>query len=482
MHIRRMPDEKDIVFEGEAKTAKKTVSTYRKGQSRDIQVHLTSNDEEAKDAQFKILSATLADGSPADVDYDTLKLGYNTLSYTPKGPGTHEITLRVAVEGEEENAQNIHYTLEAPAANWKVRGTANATGNLTIHIEDVPEELQGEPWRITSTTFSEGLEGRIENMPTRLQYGTNSFSLTLEQAVRSDPYVRLNIEGPDAITKTCQIDLIALCMMQLHSDMSDAEQLLVTRLERVNEYVQETNDAYNMTPEIVSDPIENSKRQAEITTLLGRLTAFKTQYQAELQTFEHSLETLDQAEVSENLHVFKTNNDELKDAIASLKSAQVQLQQHCATAETTLMLLMQVIEDGVDTAADIDIMIRDPKLNIRKPLVTNNWNYPTLLFWAAGNNLVEVVRAMMLTSWEDLTDINHRGETVLHIAVRLLHVEMVQEIININPDVLLKVNNRQMSALSIAQIPLGIRESLENRYRQNQIITILTEAEATLQE
>jgi hypothetical protein len=34
MHIRRMPDEKDIVFEGEAKTAKKTVSTYRKGQSR----------------------------------------------------------------------------------------------------------------------------------------------------------------------------------------------------------------------------------------------------------------------------------------------------------------------------------------------------------------------------------------------------------------------------------------------------------------
>ena len=38
-----------------------------------------------------------------------------------------------------------------------------------------------------------------------------------------------------------------------------------------------------------------------IVKLLGQLTAFKTQYQADIQAFEHSLETLEQAEVSENL-------------------------------------------------------------------------------------------------------------------------------------------------------------------------------------
>jgi hypothetical protein len=472
-----MPDEKDIAFKGEVKTAKETV--YRKGESRAIQVHLTSNDEEAKDAQFKILSATLADGSPADLDYTSLELGYNTLSYTPKGPGTHEITLRVAVEGEG-NVQDIHCPIEAPLANWKVEGRANSEGNITLTIEGAPDEWRSEPWQITNSQLSEGLEGRIE--PTELHYGENQFRIILTKAVLAEPHVCFTVQGPDSETRTCQIYLTRLCIEQLSGTLRGEEQSLVERLENVNEYVQRTNDAYTLTPEIVSDPIKTSQRQAEITRLLGQLTAFKTQYQEDIQAFEHSLETLEQAEVSENLPVFKTNNTSLEKAIASLKSAQVQLQQHCATAETTLMLLMQVIELGVDTAADIDIMIRDPKLNIRKPLVTNNWNYPTLLFWAAGNNLVEVVRAMMLTGWGDLTDINHKGETVLHIAVMRLHVEMVQEIINLNPDVLLKVNNRQMSALSIAQIPLSFRFSSEERDRQNQIITILTEAEDTLQE
>jgi len=99
MHVRRMPEEKDIAFKGEVKTPPKSV--YRKGESRKIQLHLDSSDEEAQDAQFKILSATLADGSPADLDYTSLKLRDNTLHYTPQRPGTHELTLKVAVEGEE---------------------------------------------------------------------------------------------------------------------------------------------------------------------------------------------------------------------------------------------------------------------------------------------------------------------------------------------------------------------------------------------
>ncbi len=241
MHIRRMPEEKDIAFKGEVKKPKKSVC--RKGESRAIQVHSTSSDEEAKDTQFKILSATLADGSPADLDYTSLKLGDNTLSYTPKGPGTHALTIKVAVEGEEENAQTIHYTLEAPAANWQVEGRADATGNLTLQIEDVPEELQGGQWRITNTTWSRGLEGNM-NTPTSLQYGTNSFSLTLDQAVRSEPWVRLDIEGPDAITKTCQIDLMALCMMQLSDTLSDEKQSLIAAVNATDRFGKKAWEHY----------------------------------------------------------------------------------------------------------------------------------------------------------------------------------------------------------------------------------------------
>ena len=63
---RKLPEEKDITFEGTAKKPQKTA--YRPGQAKDIQLHLTSSDAEAKEAKFKILSAKLADGSNADID------------------------------------------------------------------------------------------------------------------------------------------------------------------------------------------------------------------------------------------------------------------------------------------------------------------------------------------------------------------------------------------------------------------------------
>ena len=66
MHWRKLPEEKDITFEGTAKKPQKTA--YRPGQARDIQLDLSSSDAEAK---FKILSAKLADGSNADIDYDS---------------------------------------------------------------------------------------------------------------------------------------------------------------------------------------------------------------------------------------------------------------------------------------------------------------------------------------------------------------------------------------------------------------------------
>ena len=221
MHIRRMPEEKDIAFKGEVKKPQKTV--YRKGESREIQVHLTSSDEEAQDAQFKILSATLADGSPADLDYTSLKLGKNTLHYTPQKPGTHELTLKVAVEGEEESAQILHYTLEAPAANWQVRGTANDTGNLTLQIVDVPEELQGESWRITNTTWSRGLQGTIADTST-LKSGDNNLQVALLTPMAlEEPHVSFTIQGPDSETRTCQIDLKNLSAETLKKQLGEEE-------------------------------------------------------------------------------------------------------------------------------------------------------------------------------------------------------------------------------------------------------------------
>ena len=734
MHVRRMPEEKDIVFEGEANTAKKSV--YRKGQSRDIQVHLTSSDEEAKDAQFKILSATLADGSPADLDYTSLKLGDNTLSYTPKGPGTHALTIKVAVEGEEENAQTIHYTLEAPAANWQVRGTADHEGNLTLQIADVPEELQGEPWRITNTTWSRGLRGTMadtstlncgdnnlqvalthialeepptlniavendgeeklmsidlralciarleetlseaqiqtlhehnaavkaqastyqesytgtaredarrvmrrlfeettrhqqttitqlesletnlnslrhqdpaglavldtrrtalqrvleehthavrmlqpmvtrleesntgsidpygvlyealqggsyeaesmasqlaspllkvnepdqqgktllhlaieqENVPlseiliengaevnvrdtagkTPLEYATEAnnqeaialllgegaeqdlppawqlqgrydtpsqqLTLTISDApersraaqwrianvewsggtggnmpnvslqygengiflpvavttLTAPPSLRVLVQGPDNAYQAINIDLTATCIAQVQAK----EMALTTQTDRVNAYVQETNDAYTLPQETVNDPRVNREKQAEIATLLERLTAFQTQYQEELQTFEHSLETLDQAEVSENLPVFKTNNTSLENAIANLKSAQVQLQQQCTSAHMALFKMIETITTWDENETVFLTLLGDPRFDVNG---RDERGY-SLLHVAAGQGHDNFVKTLL--EKEAAVNAKNLGFSPLYIAAQNGQDNVVQTLLD----------------------------------------------------
>ena len=393
MHIRRMPDEKDIAFEGEVEKPQKTV--YRKGESRKIQVRLTSSDEEAQDAKFKILSATLADGSPADVDYDTLKIGDNTLSYTPKEPGTHALTIKVAVEGEE-NVQILHCPIEAPLANWKVRGTANATGHLTIHIEDVPEELQGEQWRITNTTFSEGLEGRIENMPTRLNHGENNLNISLDQIVlqEEEPHVIFTIQGPDSETRTCQIDLTALCVAQLRGDMSELDGSLSDRLLVVSdEHETETEKFFTRDEEgichlpeaTVTDPRVNREKQAEIEERLNLMERDLEAYDRDLHRLE-ALEVQDPTHPSRQLPMFRRGKQRLKDAIASLKSAQVQLQQQCTSAH---MALFKMIENEEQEA--IETLLEDPRLDVDGRDENNNM----LLYTAVRYRNTAVIRQLM---------------------------------------------------------------------------------------
>ena len=361
MHVRRMPEEKDIAFKGEVKTnpSKKTKTYYVPNESREIQLHLDSSDEEAKDAQFKILSWEVADGKKGTLDTSSIRLGNNTLAYTPQEPGTHELTLKVAVEGEEGSAQILPCTIEAPAAEWQVAGHADNTGNIALTIANAPEEWRSESWRITNSQLSEGLEGRIE--PTELHYGENQFRINLDQAVLTEPYVLFTLQGPDTTPRTCRIDLTALCRAQLSNTMSEEENASAERLANVNQYIQETEASYHLPPETVTDPRANRTKQEEIATLLGRLTAFQTGYEENMEAFSSNLETLEQTQVNENLAVFEANNKRLKDAIASLKSAQVQLQQRCATAEEALFKSLRNYNEQA-----IETLLEDPNIDINR--------------------------------------------------------------------------------------------------------------------
>lgn len=107
----------------------------------------------------------------------TLKLGENVLKYTPKQPGTHVLTIKVAIEGEEDSEQTFQCTIQISDADYKIRGTADATGELTIQIKDAPQALRGEQWHITETAWSQGLQGNIAHDTQGLTHGDNKLKV-----------------------------------------------------------------------------------------------------------------------------------------------------------------------------------------------------------------------------------------------------------------------------------------------------------------
>jgi len=441
MHWRKLPEEKDIVFEGEVKAdpSKKT-KTYVPNESREIQIHLTSNDEEAKDAQFKILSATLADGSPADLDYTSLKIGDNTLHYTPQKPGTHELTLKVAVEGEEASAKTIHYTLEAPAAEWQVGGTADAAGNIALTITDAPEDWRSESWRITSTTFSEGLEGRIETTSEELNYGTNNLRINLDRAVLTEPHVLFTVQGPDTTPRTCRIDLIALCVAQLRGEMSEIDRSLADGLVRINDehereteafFTRDEEGIYHLPPATITDPRVNREQQQAVEERLNLMERDLEAYERDLQRLE-ALEIQDPTRPSRQLPTFRIRRGQqrLKDAIASLKSAQVQLQQQCISAH---MALFKTLENENQEA--IDILLEDPKLDVNG----ENEVGKTVLHYAALRGYDAVTQILI----EKRANVNARdrsGDTPLHAAAIFGRNEVVKLLLQSAADVNITCN------------------------------------------
>jgi ankyrin repeat protein len=285
----------------------------------------------------------------------------------------------VAVEGEE-NVETFYCPIEAPAAEWQVRGRANSEGQLTLTIADAPEELQGEQWRITNTTFSEGLEGRIENMPTRLNHGANNLNVILDQIVLQEEasHVIFTIQGPDSGTRTCQIDLIALCVAQLRGDMSELDRNLADRLLVVNdEHETETERLYQLPPETVTDPRVNREKQAEIEERLNLIDRDLEAYDRDLQRLE-ALELQDPTHPNRQLPRFRRGKKRLKNAIASLKSAQIQLQQQCTSAHEALLTIQDENEQAIET------LLNDPKMNVNhvdgggtllQKAIENRYNY-----------------------------------------------------------------------------------------------------------
>ena len=158
MHLRHLPEKKVITFKATL-VAPKEVPYLGENTSIPIKLCLTAEDEEAKNAQFKLISWKVAGGQEGKLEVSTLKLGDNLLTYTAKQPGTHVLTIKVAIEGEEDSEQTFPCTIQIRDADYKIRGTADPTGRLTIQIEDAPEALRGEQWQITETAWSQGLQG-----------------------------------------------------------------------------------------------------------------------------------------------------------------------------------------------------------------------------------------------------------------------------------------------------------------------------------
>ena len=170
--IRKLPEKKVITFKGTL-VAPKEVPYLGENTTSPIKLCLTAEDQAAKHAKFKLIAWKVAGGQEGKLEVSTLKLGENVLTYTPQQPGTHVLTIKVAIEGEEDSAQTFPCTIQIRDAAYKIRGRADATGKLTIQIEDAPQALRGEQWHITETTWSQGLQGNIAHDTQALTHGDN---------------------------------------------------------------------------------------------------------------------------------------------------------------------------------------------------------------------------------------------------------------------------------------------------------------------
>ena len=372
LRFRKLPEERDLVFQVTARDPQKC--SYKPNQAIEISLKITSEEENAQEKEFHILSATLSDGTDvlSHLRHDPLKLHDNIVRYTPQDAGVHNIKFRIGVPYEEEGVQESTCRVEAPKAVWDLREEIKNTGELNVII-DGPEEWEGESWRIVAEPqWSEGLIGTISRKDycvwedTPLRRGDNKSQITLTRPTLSDPHICFTLEGPDKEVKSCRVDLTPLCVEQLKRNMSEQERILATRLGEVNAYVQQVDEHFNqdtqrscqLPPERATDSIVNSTKSEKLTKLLGQIESHQRVYEQNLQAFNAHLESLDQGKTNTNVHIFRHAHKRLKDAIASLRSAQVQLGCSCTSAHEALFKKFNAGEQE-----GTQVLLDDPRLD-----------------------------------------------------------------------------------------------------------------------
>ena len=457
LKFRRLPDEHELVFE--ATPTNPTSIPYKPNQAIEIPLRLTSEEQAALEAEFSLLSATLSDGTDVrgHLTHDPLRLQENIVRYTPQSSGVHDIQFRIGVPYEEEGVQEATCRVEVPAVAWSLQGVVTDTGALTVEIRGVPEEWTNESWRIVGEPqWSAGLEGKIflsdnsvwEDTP--LRRGSNNFLITLTQPTLNAPHLCLTLQGPDKERKPCRVDLTQLCIGQLKGGMSEEEGKLATRskdvdayIKRVDEFfIQDAQGSYRLPPETATDPRANREKEAKLTTLLGEIESYQRAYEKNLQTFEAHLESLDQGQTNTNVHIFRRDHKRLQGAIASLKSAQVQLGCRCTSAHEALFKQLREGEQE-----ETEILLEDPKLDPNAKCRINN-REATLLHAAVKADNELAVRKLL----EKGADVNERstdGAAPLHEAAG----EKNQEVVRLLLDAGAEVNNQHGQWASLSRVP-----------------------------
>jgi ankyrin repeat protein len=204
--------------------------------------------------------------------------------------------------------------------------------------------------------------------------------------------------------------------------MSVLDRNLADRLLVVNdEHETETERLYQLPPETVTDPRVNREKQAEIEERLNLMDRDLEAYERDLQRLE-ALEVQDPTHPSRQLPTFRRGKQRLKDAIASLKSAQVQLQQQCTSAH---MALFKMIENEEQEA--IETLLEDPELDVN------------------GRDENETVFLTLLGDPRfDVNGGDPDTRSLLHTAVMRRNIHIVRKLLELNADTSCNRNRRYM--------------------------------------
>ena len=419
MHLRRLPEEKVFTFKGILE-APKEVLYLKEDTSSLIKLRLTSEDEAAKNIKFKLKSWKVEGEQQGELEVPTLKLGENVLTYTPKQPGKHVLNIKVAIEGEEDSEQTFQCTIQISDADYRIRGTADATGRLTIQIEYAPEALQGEQWQITETAWSQGLQGNIAHDTQGLTHGDNHLKVDLSHIdLEEAPTLHLTIKGPDQKESPLIIDLTEACR----------EQLMVDLVAIGAEAKQQRNDS-KVTREQEIDDTEAAKRDnwSKLETLLAQLRIFQEQYQKDIETARDSSCFLDSAQLKIQLVDNLRYNTELKEEIKELDINIYVLKKGSLGPEELLFAALKHRDDEtINTClnGNIDVRAVDDE-------------GATLLHQAVRAHNVGATRRLIEEKHADVNAVAMEGQTALCFAVRGNNIAMVRLLYDAGGDLSIK--------------------------------------------